>query len=164
VLLAKAFPNSSFCGFDYHEPSLARARELARQSGVAERITFERATAKEFSGTYDLVAFFDCLHDMGDPIGVAAHVKSALKPEGTWMVVEPFAGDRIADNLNPIGRIFYSASTQICVPVSLSQEVGLALGTQAGEARLREIIVSGGFTRVRRAAATPFNLVLEARA
>ena len=141
-----------------------RARELARQGGVAERIAFERATAKGFSGScYDLVAFFDCLHDMGDPIGVAAHVKSVLKSDGTWMVVEPFAGDRIADNLNPIGRIFYSASTQICVPASLSQEVGLALGTQAGEARLRETIMSGGFSRVRCAAATPFNLVLEAR-
>ena len=163
VLLAKAFPKSTFAGFDYHEPSLVRARELARQGGVAERIAFQRATAKEFSGTYDLVAFFDCLHDMGDPVGVAAHVKSTLKPDGTWMVVEPFAGDRIADNLNPIGRIFYCASTQICVPAASSQEVGLALGAQAGEARLREVIVNGGFTRVRRAAATPFNLVLEAR-
>ena len=163
VLLAKAFPKSTFSGFDYHEPSLARARELARQSGVAERISFERSTAKEFPGTYDLVAFFDCLHDMGDPVGVATHVKSTLKPDGTWMVVEPFAGDRIADNLNPVGRIFYTASTQICVPASSAQEVGLALGAQAGEARLREVIMNGGFTRVRRAAATPFNMVLEVR-
>ena len=163
MLLAKAFPKSTFSGFDYHEPSLVRARELARRDGVGERISFQRATAKEFSGTYDLVAFFDCLHDMGDPVGAAAHVKSTLKPDGTWMVVEPFAGDRIADNLNPVGRIFYTASTQICVPASAAQEVGLALGAQAGEARLREIIMSGGFSRVRRAAATPFNMVLEAR-
>ena len=163
ILLAKAFPKSKFSGFDYHEPSLARARELAREGGVADRVTFQRASAKEFSGAYDLVAFFDCLHDMGDPVGVAAHVKSALKPDGTWMIVEPFAGDRIAENMNPIGRIFYSASTQICVPASLSQEVGLALGTQAGEKRLREVLSSGGFSNVRRATATPFNLVLEAR-
>jgi SAM-dependent methyltransferase len=163
ILLAKAFPKSEFFGFDYHEPSLVRARELARENGVADRITFRRASAKEFSGAFDLVAFFDCLHDMGDPVGVATHVKSTLKSEGTWMIVEPFAGDRMADNLNPIGRIFYSASTQICVPASLSQEVGLALGTQAGETRLREVISGGGFSRVRRATATPFNLVLEAR-
>jgi SAM-dependent methyltransferase len=163
VLLAKAFPNSQFAGFDYHEASLQRAREAARESGVGDRIVFERASAKGFAGTYDLVAFFDCLHDMGDPVGVAAHVRSTLKPDGTWMVVEPFAGDRMADNLNPIGRVFYSASTQICVPASLSQEVGLALGTQAGEKKLRATILSGGFSSVRRAAATPFNLVLEAR-
>jgi len=163
ILLAKAFPKSQFSGFDYHEPSIVHARELARENGVADRVTFQRASAKEFPGTYDLIAFFDCLHDMGDPSGAAAHVKSALKAGGTWMIVEPFAGDQIADNLNPIGRIFYSASTQICVPASLSQEVGLALGAQGGEARLREVILSGGFSRVRRAAATPFNLVLEAR-
>src|SRR5262249_21394417 len=159
VLLAKAFPKSQFSGFDYHEPSLVRAHE----GGVADRITFQCATAKDFPGAYDLIAFFDCLHDMGDPVGVAAHVKSTLKSDGTWMIVEPFASDLMADNLNPIGRIFYSASTQICVPASLSQEVGLALGTQAGETRLREVILSGGFSRVRRATATPFNLVLEAR-
>lgn len=163
VLLAKAFPNSQIAGFDYHEASLERAREVARESGVGDRVVFERASAKGFFGTYDLVAFFDCLHDMGDPVGVAAHVRSTLKSDGTWMVVEPFAGDRLADNLNPIGRVFYSASTQICVPASLSEEVGLALGTQAGEKKLRETIMSGGFTHVRRAAATPFNLVLEAR-
>ena len=139
------------------------ACELAREAGVADRITFQRASAKEFPGAYDLVAFFDCLHDMGDPRGVAMHVKSALRSDGTWMIVEPLAGDRIEDNLNPIGRIFYSASTQICVPASLSQEVGTALGAQAGETRLRELIMSGGFSRVRRATATPFNLVLEAR-
>jgi SAM-dependent methyltransferase len=163
ILLAKAFPQSQFSGFDYHEPSLIRARELARESGVAERITFQRSSAKEFPGTYDLIAFFDCLHDMDDPCGVAKHVKSALRSGGTWMIVEPFAGDRIENNLNPIGRIFYSASAQICVPASLSQEVGTALGAQAGETRLREVIMRGGFSRVRRATVTPFNLVLEAR-
>jgi SAM-dependent methyltransferase len=163
VLLARAFPKSRFSGFDYHGPSIERARELAREGGVADRVTFERASAKEFPGTYDLIAFFDCLHDMGDPRGAAAHVRSALRPDGTWMIVEPFAGDRVADNLNPVGRLFYAASTQICVPASLSQEVGLALGAQSGENRLREVILSGGFSRVRRAAATPFNMVLEAR-
>jgi SAM-dependent methyltransferase len=163
ILLAKAFPKSQFSGFDYHEPSLVRARELAHEEGVADRITFQRSSAKEFPGSYDLVAFFDSLHDMGDPVGVAAHVKSTLKSGGTWMIVEPFAGDRLADNLNPISRIFYSASAQICVPASLSQEVGLALGAQAGETRLREVILTGGFSRVRRSTATPFNLVLEAR-
>ena len=163
ILLAKAFPKSQFSGFDYHEPSLVRAHELAREGGVDDWITFQHASAKEFPGTYDLVAFFDCLHDMGDPVGVAAHVKSTLKSGGTWMIVEPFARDRMADNLNPISRIFYSASTQICVPASLSQEIGLALGAQAGEARLREVILSGGFSSVRRSTATPFNLVMEAR-
>jgi len=163
ILLAKAFPKSQFSGFDYHEPSLVHARELAFKEGVADRITFQRASAKEFPGTYDLVAFFDSLHDMGDPVGVAAHVKSTLKSGGTWMIVEPFARDRVADNLNPIGRIFYSASAQLCVPASLSQEVGFALGAQGGESKLRELILRGGFSRVRRATATPFNLVLEAR-
>jgi SAM-dependent methyltransferase len=163
VLLARAFPKSRFSGFDYHGPSIERARELAREGGVADRVTFERASAKEFPGTYDLIAFFDCLHDMGDPRGAAAHVRAALRPDGTWMIVEPFAGDRVADNLNPVSRLFYAASTQICVPASLSQEVGLALGAQSGENKLREVILSGGFSRVRRATATPFNMVLEAR-
>ncbi|MGZ6212460.1 MAG: class I SAM-dependent methyltransferase [Candidatus Binataceae bacterium] len=163
VLLARAFPKSRFSGFDYHGPSIERARELAREGGVADRVTFERASAKEFPGTYDLIAFFDCLHDMGDPRGAAAHVRAALRPDGTWMIVEPFAGDRVADNLNPVSRLFYAASTQICVPASLSEEVGLALGAQSGENRLREVILSGGFSRVRRATATPFNMVLEAR-
>ena len=163
ILLAKAFPKSRFSGFDYHEPSLLRARELACEAGVEDRVSFQRASAKEFPGAYDLVAFFDCLHDMGDPVGAAAHVKSALKADGTWMIVEPFAGDHMADNLNPVGRIFYSASAQLCVPASLSQEVGFALGAQGGESKLRELILRGGFSRVRRATATPFNLVLEAR-
>jgi 2-polyprenyl-3-methyl-5-hydroxy-6-metoxy-1,4-benzoquinol methylase len=163
ILMAKAYPKSEFFGFDYHEPSIVRAREAAREAGVSDRAHFERAAAKDYPGTYDLVAFFDCLHDMGDPVGAASHVKQTLNPGGTWMVVEPFAGDRIEDNFNPIGRLFYGASTMICVPGSLSQEVGLGLGAQAGEKRLREVLTAGGFTQVRRATATPFNLVLEAR-
>lgn len=163
ILMAQAFPKSQFFGFDYHEPSIVRARELAREAGVADRAHFERSSAKEYPGTYDLVAFFDCLHDMGDPVGAAAHVKQSLAKDGTWMVVEPFAGDRTEDNLNPIGRVFYAASTMLCVPGSLSQEVGLGLGAQAGEARLTEVIKAGGFSKVRRAATTPFNLILEAR-
>jgi SAM-dependent methyltransferase len=163
ILMAKAFPKSRFYGFDYHQPSIDRAREIARAEGVADRATFERASAKDYPGTFDLVAFFDCLHDMGDPVGAAAHVKTTLAKDGTWMVVEPFGKDRIEDNLNPVGRVFYAASTMICVPASLSQEVGLGLGTQAGEARLREVLTAGGFSRVRLATATPFNLVLEAR-
>jgi SAM-dependent methyltransferase len=163
VLMAKAFPKSKFFGFDYHQPSIDRAREIARAQGVADRATFERASAKDYPGTYDLVAFFDCLHDMGDPVGAAAHVKSTLAKDGTWMVVEPFGNDTLAENLNPVGRVFYAASTMICVPASLSQEVGLGLGTQAGEKRLQEVLKAGGFSRVRRATATPFNLVLEAR-
>ncbi|HEY6299569.1 MAG TPA: class I SAM-dependent methyltransferase [Candidatus Binatus sp.] len=163
ILMARAFPKSKFFGFDYHQPSIDRAREAAREAGVADRATFERATAKDYPGTFDLVAFFDCLHDMGDPVGAAAHVKSSLAKDGTWMVVEPFGNDRLEDNLNPIGRVFYAASTMICVPGSLSQEVGLGLGTQAGETRLTEVLKAGGFSRVRRATATPFNLVLEAR-
>jgi len=163
ILMAKAFPKSRFFGFDYHQPSIDRARELARDEGVADRVSFERASAAEYPGTYDLVAFFDCLHDMGDPVGAAAHVKSTLAQDGTWMVVEPFGRDRVEDNFNPIGRLFYAASTMICVPASLSQEVGLGLGAQAGEARLREVLAAGGFSRVRLATATPFNLVIEAR-
>ena len=154
-------PNSQALTITNHR-SCVRASWRARKASLTGSPSSARS-AKEFPGTYDLVAFFDSLHDMGDPVGVAAHVKSTLKPGGTWMIVEPFAGDRLADNLNPISRIFYSASTQICVPASLSQEVGLALGAQAGETRLREVILSGGFSRVRRATATPFNLVLEAR-
>ena len=163
ILMAKAFPKSRFFGFDYHAPSILRAREIARDAGVADRVSFERALAKDYPGTFDLVAFFDCLHDMGDPIGAAAHVKSTLAEDGTWMVVEPFGNDLVEDNLNPIGRLFYAASTMICVPGSLSQEVGLGLGTQAGETRLREVLAAGGFSRVRLATSTPFNLVLEAR-
>jgi SAM-dependent methyltransferase len=158
IVLAKAFPNSRFFGFDYHAPSIERARKAAAEAGVADRTQFAVAAAKEFPGTdYDLVAFFDCLHDMGDPVG------AALSPDGTWLIVEPFAHDRVEDNFNPVGRIFYAASTMVCTPASLSQDVGLGLGAQAGEARLRDVIAAGGLTRFRRATETPFNLVLEAR-
>ncbi len=164
ILMAQAFPKSRFYGFDYHLPSIETARDAAAKAGVADRIAFEVASAKEFPARgYDLVTFFDCLHDMGDPQGAAAHVRASLKPNGTWMIVEPFAHDRMADNLNPVGRIYYAASTMICTPASLSQEVGAALGAQAGELRLREVVTAGGFTRFRRATETPFNLVLEAR-
>ena len=163
VLMAKAFPNSHFVGFDYHAPSIERARTAAKEAGVAGNARFEVATAKDFPGTYDLIAFFDCLHDMGDPAGAAKHVRHALKPDGTWMIVEPFANDQLSANLNPVGRIYYAASTFICTPASLSQEVGLGLGAQAGEAKLRKVVADGGFTRFRRATETPFNMVLEAR-
>jgi SAM-dependent methyltransferase len=163
ILMAKAFPKSTFVGFDYHPASIARATELAVAEGVSDRLRFEVATCKRFPGKYDLVTFFDCLHDMGDPVGNAKHVLSSLDADGAWMIVEPFANDRLEDNFNPIGRIFYSASATICTPASRSQEVGLALGAQAGEARLREVVMAGGFTRFRRATQTSFNLVLEAR-
>ena len=165
ILMAQAFPQSSFTGFDYHDESIERARASAEGAGVADRVSFEVAAAKEYPGdhAFDFVAMFDCLHDMGDPVGAAGHVLSTLAPDGTWMVVEPYAEDRLQDNLNPVGRVFYSASTLVCTPASRAQEVGLALGAQAGEARLRDVIMQGGFTRVRRAAQTPFNLVLEAR-
>jgi SAM-dependent methyltransferase len=163
MLMAKAYPNSQFVGFDFHQPSIDRARELAREAGIADRVRFEKGAAKDFPGTYDLVACFDCLHDMGDPVGAAAHVLSTLKPDGTWMIVEPFANDDLVANLNPVGRMFYSASTMICTPASRAQEVGLALGTQAGPKRLREVITAGGFSRFRIATQTPFNLVIEAR-
>jgi 2-polyprenyl-3-methyl-5-hydroxy-6-metoxy-1,4-benzoquinol methylase len=164
VLMAKSYPKSEFVGFDYHDKSIETARERARDAGVGSRIRFEVAKAKDYPGKdFDFVTFFDCLHDMGDPAGASAHVHSTLKKDGTWMIVEPFAGDRLEDNLNPIGRAFYGASTLLCTPASLSQEVGLALGAQAGEKRLREVVVSGGFTRFRRATQTPFNLVFEAR-
>jgi SAM-dependent methyltransferase len=164
IIMAEAFPNSELFGFDYHDASIGRAREAADQAGVGDRITFEVASAKDYPGTdYDLACVFDCLHDMGDPVGASAHVLSTLAPDGTWMIVEPFAGDRVEENLNPVGRVFYGASTMICTPASLSQEVGLALGAQAGEARLTEVLEEGGFTRVRRATETPFNLILEAR-
>jgi SAM-dependent methyltransferase len=151
-------------GFDYHEASVQRARAAARDAGVQDRARFEMAPAKGYPGDgYDLVAMFDCLHDMGDPVGAAAHVLETLAPDGTWLIVEPYAGDRLEDNLGPVGRVFYGASTLVCTPASRDQEVGLALGAQAGEARLREVVTAGGFTRFRRATETPFNLVLEAR-
>ncbi len=164
ILMAQAYPKSRFFGFDYHPASIETARKRAEAVGVSERITFEVAPAKSFPGSgYDFVAFFDCLHDMGDPAGAAAHVRAALATDGTWMVVEPFANDDVTANLNPIGRIYYSASALVCVPASLSQEVGLGLGAQAGEARLRDVITSAGFTRFRRATETPFNMVFEVR-
>jgi SAM-dependent methyltransferase len=161
VLMAKAFPNSTFVGYDYHKESIERARAAA--AGISNA-TFEVAKAKDFPGRdFDFVAAFDCIHDMGDPKGAVAHIRKALKPDGTFMLVEPFAHDDVADNLNPVGRLYYSASTMICTPASLSQEVGLGLGAQAGETRLREVVTSAGFTRFRRATETPFNLILEAR-
>jgi len=164
ILMAKAFPNSAFFGFDYHAGSIDLARAAAQREGVADRVTFAVASAKAFPGKdYDFIAFFDCLHDMGDPAGAAAYVRSTLKPDGTWMIVEPFAEDAVEDNLNPVGRVFYSASTLLCVPASIAQEVGAALGAQAGEKRIREVVTTGGFSRFRRATQTPFNLVFEAR-
>ena len=164
LLLAKAFPKSQFFGFDYHDKSIEGARELARRDGIANRVSFEVAKAKEFPGKdYDFVAMFDCLHDMGDPVGAAKHVRQSLAKDGTWMIVEPFANDQLGDNLNPVGRVYYSFSTLLCTPCSRSQEVGLCLGAQAGEARIRDVVTAAGFTRFRRATETPFNIVYEAR-
>ncbi len=164
VLMAAAYPRSQFVGFDYHEASIKHASAAAAAGGLEGRLRFEVASAKQYPGKgYDLVCMFDCLHDMGDPVGAAAHVLSTLTDDGTWLIVEPYAGDRLQDNLNPVGRVFYAASTLVCTPASRDQEVGLALGAQAGEARLREVVLAGGFTRFRRATETPFNLVLEAR-
>src|SRR5450432_184350 len=164
ILMAKAFPNSHIFGFDYHDKSIQEARESAKRQGLADRITFEVAKAKEFPGRdYDFVAVFDCLHDMGDPVGASEHVRKSLAKDGTWMIVEPFANDELKDNLNPVGRVYYSFSTLLCTPCSRSQEVGLCLGAQSGEARMREVVTKAGFTRFRRATETPFNLVYEAR-
>ncbi len=164
LLLAKAFPRSRFFGFDYHDKSIEGARESANREGVADRVTFDVAKAKEYPGKdYDFVAVFDCLHDMGDPVGAAKHVLQSLAEDGTWMIVEPFANDDLKNNLNPVGRVYYAFSTLLCTPSSRSQEVGLCLGAQAGEARIRQVVTSAGFTRFRRAAETPFNIVYEAR-
>ena len=164
VLMAQAFPRSTFVGTDYHDGSIATARARAVDAGVAERVRFEAAPAAAHPGSgYDLVTMFDCLHDMGDPVGAARHIREALAPEGTWMIVEPAAGDRVEDNLNPVGRAYYGFSTLLCTPASLSQEVGLALGAQAGEARIRQVAEAAGFTRFRRVAETPFNHVFEVR-
>jgi SAM-dependent methyltransferase len=164
LLLAKAFPRSRFFGFDYHDKSIAAARESAERQGIADRVTFEVSKAKEFPGQdYDFVAVFDCLHDMGDPVGAATHVRQSLAKDGTWMIVEPFANDQLKDNLNPVGRVYYSFSTLLCTPCSRSQEVGLCLGAQAGEKRIQEVVSSAGFSRFRRATETPFNIVYEAR-
>ena len=165
ILMAEAFPKSRFMACDYHPASIEKARQKAWKAGLSEHIDFRVTTAKEYpgKGEYDLVCMFDCLHDMGDPVGAARHVLESLKPDGAWMIVEPFAQDDMKGNLNPIGRVFYSASTMICTPASKAQEVGLALGAQAGEKRIREVVMAGGFTRFRRAAETPFNIVYEAR-
>jgi 2-polyprenyl-3-methyl-5-hydroxy-6-metoxy-1,4-benzoquinol methylase len=164
ILMAQAFPNSTFAGSDYHDGSIETARRHAHEAGVTGRVSFETAPAAAYSGTgYDLVTMFDCLHDMGDPAGAARYVRGTLKPDGTWMIVEPHAGDRTEENFNPVGRAYYAFSTLLCTPASLSQDVGLALGAQAGEARIRDVVTAGGFTRFRRVAETPFNLVFEAR-
>ncbi|HUI27476.1 MAG TPA: class I SAM-dependent methyltransferase [Candidatus Kryptonia bacterium] len=163
IIMAKAFPRSTFVGIDYHRESIERARERAADAGVGDRVKFEVAKAKDYPGTYDFAACFDCLHDMGDPVGAAAHVRRSLKPGGTWLLVEPNAADRVEDNLNPVGRLFYSVSTLVCTQASLAQEVGTALGAQAGEARLRDVVTRAGFSRFRIATRTPFNLVCEVR-
>ncbi len=164
IILAQAFPNSTFHGFDFHGPSIEQARRRAADAGVHQRASFTQASAKEFPGRdFDLVCFFDCLHDMGDPVGAARQAHTALKPGGTVLLVEPFANDSLEQNLNPVGRLFYAASTCVCTPNSLSQEVGLGLGAQAGEKRLRHVFMEAGFSHFRRATETPFNLVLEAR-
>jgi len=165
ILMAEAYPNSKFVGFDYHGPSIEVARKAAVKAGVGDRVSFQVAAAKNYRGNdYDLVAFFDCLHDLGDPVGAATHVLRSLADDGTWMIVEPFANDDVQDNLNPIGRVFYSASTLICTPASRAQEVGLALGSQAPDSTIRDVVTRGGFGRFRRATQTPFNRVFEAKA
>jgi SAM-dependent methyltransferase len=164
LIMAEAYPKSRFVCYDYHAPSVEHASAAAQQAGLAERVRFEVAQAQDFPGSgYDLVAMFDCLHDMGDPAGASAHVRSSLAADGCWLIVEPFANDRLEDNLNPVGRVFYSASAFICTPASRAQKGARCLGAQAGEARIREVVTEGGFTRFRRAAETPFNLVFEAR-
>jgi cyclopropane fatty-acyl-phospholipid synthase-like methyltransferase len=162
--MAQAFPASTFIGFDYHQESIEIARTRAAAAGVADRVTFERSDARGVTGGgYDLVTMFDCLHDMGDPEGAARRVREVLAPDGSWMLVEPIAGDRVEDNFNPVGRAYYAFSALLCTPCSLSQDVGAALGTQAGEARLTEVLTRAGFGSVRRVAETPFNMVLEVR-
>src|SRR6185295_5128812 len=164
ILMAQSYPKSTFVGFDYHDRSIEQAHLKAKEARVSDRVTFNVAKAKDYPGTdYDLVTFFDSLHDMGDPVAAAKHVLATLKQDGWWMIVEPFANDKLEDNLNPIGRIFYSASTMPCTPSSRSQEVGLGLGAQAGEARIRDVVTAGGFKSFRRVSETPFNLVFEAK-
>ena len=164
LIMARAYPNSEFVGLDYHKESIERARELAAEEGLSDRVSFEVASAQDFPGKYDLVCNFDCLHDMGDPVGAARHTAEALNPGGTYFIVEPFANDDLTGNVNPVGRMYYGASTLICTPASQAQEVGLALGAQAGEGRLAEVLKEGGFSSVRRATETPFNIILEAKA
>jgi SAM-dependent methyltransferase len=164
ILMAQEYPASTFVGFDYHDGSIEAASKSAAAAGVADRVRFEVSTANSYPGTYDLVCFFDCLHDMGDPVGAAQHAREALNPGGTVLLVEPFANDKLEDNIGPVGAMFYGASTFICTPNSLSQEVGRGLGAQAGEARLRDVFTEAGYQSFRRATETPFNIVLEARA
>ena len=164
IILAQGFPNSRFVGFDYHAASIETARKRATEAGVADRVTFAVASAGDYPGSsYDLVGFFDSLHDMGDPVAAASHVLDSLRPDGTFLLVEPYAGDRIQDNLSPVGRIFYAGSTMLCTPASRAQAGQAALGAQAGETRLRDVALAAGFTRFRRATETPFNLIFEAR-
>jgi SAM-dependent methyltransferase len=164
VLMAQAFPASRFVGFDYHDGSISTARARAAEAGLGDRASFEAVPSTSYPGEgYDLVTMFDCLHDMGDPAGAARHVRQSVADDGTWMIVEPAAGDRVEDNLNPVGRAYYAFSTLLCTPCSLSQDVGLALGAQAGEARIRDIVTGAGFSRFRRVAETPFNIVYEAK-
>jgi SAM-dependent methyltransferase len=164
IIMAEAYPHSTFAGYDYHEHSLEAARKSAADASVHHRVRFEAGTAAAFPGTgFDLVCLFDCLHDMGDPVGAARHIREALAGDGTLMLVEPYAGDALERNLTPVGRLFYGFSTVVCTPASLAQPVGLGLGAQAGQARLAEVLTEAGFSRVRRAAETPFNLILEAR-
>jgi SAM-dependent methyltransferase len=164
VVMAKAFPNSRFFGFDFHAPSIDQARERASADGVSDRVTFEVSTATSYpSHDYDLLCFFDCLHDMGNPVGAARHAYDTLAPDGTVLLVEPFAGDDLQDNLTPVGRMFYAVSTFVCTPNALSQDAALALGAQAGESRLGSVFNEAGFTHFRRATETPFNIILEAR-
>jgi ubiquinone/menaquinone biosynthesis C-methylase UbiE len=164
ILLAQEFPNSVFTGSDYHDQSIELARKRAGDAGVADRVSFEVASASSFSGSgYDLAATFDCLHDMGDPLAAARHIRQALKPNGTWLVVEPFAADDAAGNMNPVGRVYYNFSSLLCVPNAMSQPGGYSLGAQAGQAAIRQLVTEAGFTRFRRAAETPFNLVYEVR-
>ncbi len=164
ILMAQAFPHSRFFGFDYHELSIRWARTRAAEAGVSDRVSFETYSAKEMPGeNYDLITMFDCLHDMGDPVGVARHMRKAIRDDGTWMIVEPFAGDQVEDNFNPVGRLFYCASVLLCTSGAIAQEGEIVLGGQAGEARIRKVVATGGFTRFRRATQTPINLVFEAR-
>jgi ubiquinone/menaquinone biosynthesis C-methylase UbiE len=164
VLMAQAYPKSTIVGSDYHAESIELARKKAAEAGVSDRVSFEVATAETFTGTgYDLVAMFDALHDMGDPVGAAKRVREALAPDGTWLIVEPYASDKVEENFNPVGRLYYNGSTFLCVPNALSQSGGYALGAQAGEAAIRQVVTDAGFTRFRRAVETPFNLVYEVR-
>ncbi|WP_250005341.1 trans-aconitate 2-methyltransferase [Actinoplanes sp. M2I2] len=163
ILLASAYPSSTFVGSDYHDASIASAQQRAAAAGVGNRTRFEAGRAGELDGEYDLICLFDCLHDMGDPVGVLRHLRDRLDPDGSILLVEPYAGDTVPENLNPVGAVYYGASTLLCTPNSLSQEVGAALGAQAGEARLREVAAEAGLTRFRRVAETPFNLVFQVR-